>query len=452
LPFTTGIHEFCSKKVLTIDHVAPGPGIILPPAPPNPACPAPSMNSTDPAPDPLIRHRSFVLFWSARVCANFAFQMVGVAMGWQMYALTGSALDLGLVGLVQFLPATVLILIAGQLADRYDRRRIAQLAQLVEGCAAAALAYGALTGTTSKELIFTAAFFLGAGRAGESPTMQTLLPAVVPTALLPRAIAASSAAQQVATITGPAVGGLLYALNATAVYAICCGMFAAAATQLAFLTYERAVTRPPVTLAGFFAGISYMRRNRILLGIITLDLFAVLLGGATALLPIFAKDVFDVGPSGLGLLRAAPAVGALLITVLLTRWSFTRRIGRIEFVAVAVFGLATVVFASTQLVWLAWLALAIMGAADSVSVVIRLTLLQLETPDDMRGRVSAVNSLFVSMSNQIGDFRAGVVAAVIGAVPAVLVGGIGTLLTVLICMRLFPELYRVESFHGDRGK
>jgi MFS family permease len=404
------------------------------------------MELTEPAPDSLLKHRPFVLFWNARVCANFAFQMVGVAMGWQMYAITGSALDLGLVGLVQFLPAAVLILIAGQLADRYDRRRIAQASQFVEGCAAAALAYGAFTGTTSKELILVAAFCLGAGRAGEAPTMQTLLPAVVPAGLLPRAVAASSAAQQVATITGPAVGGLIYALNPTAVYVICCAMFAAAATQLAFLKYERAVSRLPVTLGGFFAGIAYIRRNRILLGIITLDLFAVLLGGATALLPIFAKDVFDAGPSGLGILRAAPAVGALLITVALTRWSFTRRVGRIEFLTVAVFGLATIAFASTGSFTVAWLALAVMGGADSISVVIRMTLLQLETPDDMRGRVNAVNSLFVSMSNQIGDFRAGFVANFIGAVPAVLVGGVGTLMVVLLCMRLFPGLYRVERF------
>ena len=210
--------------------------------------------------------------------------------------------------------------------------------------------------------------------------MQTLLPAVVPTRLFPRAVAASSAAQQVATITGPAVGGLIYALNPTAVYAICFTMFAVAATQLAFLKYDHVATRTPVTLAGFFGGISYIRQNRILLGIIVLDLFAVLLGGAAALLPIFAKDVFDVGPTGLGVLRAAPAVGALLITVGLTTWSFTRRVGHIEFVAVAVFGVATIVFASTGSFWLAWIALAIMGGADAISVVIRMTLLQLETP------------------------------------------------------------------------
>ncbi len=408
------------------------------------------MSPIDPAPDSLLRHPSFVLFWTARVSANFAFQMVGVAMGWQMYAITGSAFDLGLVGLVQFLPAMVLLLIAGQLADRYDRRRIAQVSQLVEGCAAAALAYGAFTGTTSKELILTAAFFLGAGRAGEAPTMQTILPGVVPPSIFPRAVAASSVAQQVATITGPAVGGLIYAFNPTAVYTICFVMFAAAATQLAFLRYERALSRAPVTLAGFFAGIAYMRKNRILLGILTLDLFAVLLGGAWALLPIFAKDVFDAGSTGLGILRAAPAVGALLITASLTRWSFTRSVGRIEFIAVAVFGVATLVFASTGSFWLAWCALAVMGGADAISVVIRVTLVQLETPDDMRGRVSAVNSLFITMSNQIGDFRAGTVANFIGAVPAVLIGGIGTLMVVLLCLRAFPEPNPVETCPNNR--
>jgi MFS family permease len=383
------------------------------------------------------------------VCAAVAFQMVGVGMGWQMYALTGSALDLGLVGLVQFLPMTVLILVAGQFADRYDRRRIAQISQIVESLAAATLAYGALTGTTSREMIFAAAFLLGAGRAGESPTMQTILPAVVPVPLFPRAVAASSSAQQAATIAGPAIGGLVYALSPIAVYTTCFVLFAAAATQLAFLRYERAGTsRPPVTLESFFAGVAYMWRNKILLGVITMDLFAVFLGGATALLPIFAKDVFDVGPSGLGLLRAAPAVGALMISVSLARWSFTRRVGRIEFLAVAVFGIATIVFAMSESVWLAWAALAVMGGADAISVVIRVTLLQLETPDEMRGRVTAVNSLFISMSNQLGDFRAGLVAASIGATAAVLVGGIGALLTVLLCIRLFPALYHLEQFPG----
>jgi MFS family permease len=405
---------------------------------------------TDPTSHSLLRQRPFMLFWSARVCSAVAVQMVGVAMAWQMYTLTGSAFDLGLVGLVQFLPATVLILVIGQVADRYDRRRIAQASQLIEGLAAAALAYGVLTGSTTKELILASAFLLGAGRAGESPTMQTLLPAVVPFALFPRAVAASSSAQQAATIAGPAIGGLIYVLSPSAVYTICFVLFAAAATQLAIMRYERVVVRSPVTLAGFFGGIAYLRRNRTLLGIFTLDLFAVFLGGATALLPVFAKDVFDVGPAGLGLLRAAPAVGALVIAIVLTHWTFSRRIGHIEFFSVAVFGVATIMFAISGSFWLAWAALVIMGGADSISVVIRTTILQLETPDEMRGRVNAVNSLFVTMSNQLGDFRAGAAATWIGAGPAVLVGGVGALLAVLVCIRLFPELYRVEKFQNKR--
>jgi len=411
------------------------------------------MSLPHPVPDSLLRHRPFVLYWNARISASVAFQMVGVSVGWQMYAITGSALDLGLVGLAQFLPATVLMLVAGQLADRYDRRLILQLCQTVEGLAAAALAYGSFTGQISKEFILVAVFFLGAGRAFEATTNQALMPAVVPAALFPRAIAASSTATQIATISGPAIGGLLYALSPTFVYAICAVLFLCAGAQLAFIRIERVVasSRPPLTLRTFFAGLSYIRQNRILFGVIALDLFAVLLGGATALLPIYAKDVFDVGPSGLGLLRSAPAVGALVTLIALTHWPLTRRIGRIEFTTVAVFGVATIVFAVSRSFVLSMVALAILGAADSISVVIRMTLVQIETPDDLRGRVSAVNSLFVSMSNQIGDFRAGVVAAWLGAMPAVLVGGIGTLVVVVVIMRAFPELYRMERFHSERS-
>jgi len=367
-----------------------------------------------------------------------------------MYALTGSAFDLGLVGLVQFLPATVLILIAGQFADRYDRRMIMQICQGVEGVGAAALAYATFSGSISKDFILIAIFFLGAARAFEGPTMLTLLPAIVPAALFPRAVAASSSAQQAATIGGPAIGGVLYLVSPTSVYVVCFALYILAATQLAFVHVQRATGtgRPPVTLEAIFAGVSFIRHNPIVLGVISLDLFAVLLGGATALLPIFAKDVFDVGPSGLGLLRAAPAVGALAMMIVLTRWSFTRSLGKIEFTAVAMFGIATIVFGLSTSFWLSIITLTLMGAADAISVVIRQTFVQLETPDEMRGRVSAVNSLFVTMSNQLGDFRAGVAAGLIGAIPAVLFGGIGTLLVVALGIKLFPELYRTERFHS----
>jgi MFS family permease len=304
----------------------------------------------------------------------------------------------------------------------------------------------------SKDFILTALFFLGAARAFEGPTMLTLLPAIVPAALFPRAVAASSSAQQAATIGGPAIGGVLYLVGPTSVYVVCFALYILAATQIAFVHVQRAATagRPPVTLQAIFAGVSFIRHNPIVLGVISLDLFAVLLGGATALLPIFAKDVFDVGPSGLGLLRAAPAVGALTMMVVLTRWSFTRGVGKIEFAAVAIFGAATIVFGLSTSFWLSIITLILMGAADAISVVIRQTFVQLETPDEMRGRVSAVNSLFVTMSNQLGDFRAGVAAGLIGAIPAVLVGGIGTLLVVILGIKAFPELYRIESFHNVR--
>jgi len=405
------------------------------------------MTLPEPAPASLLQHRPFVLYWNARIFSALAFQMVGVAVAWQMYAITGSAFDLGLVGLAQFLPATVLILVAGQLADRYDRRLILQICQVVEGAAAAALAYGSFTGAISKEFILAAVFCLGAGRAFEATTNQALLPAVVPAEMLPRAVAASSVTTQVATISGPAIGGILYAASPTFVYAICTALFLCATLQLALLQPARvASARPPLTFEAFFAGLAYIRQNRILLGVIMLDLFAVLLGGATALLPIYAKDVFDVGPWGLGILRSAPAVGALVSLAVLTRAPLQERIGRIEFTAVAVFGLATILFGLSTSFWLSMLALVVLGAADSVSVVIRMTLVQIETPDDLRGRVSAVNSLFVSMSNQIGDFRAGTVAAWIGTTPAVLVGGFGTLIVVAACVRAFPALYNLERF------
>ncbi len=410
------------------------------------------MSLNDPVPASILRHRPFVLYWNARVSSAIGFQMVGVAVGWQMYAITGSAFDLGLVGLVQFLPATLLIPIAGQVADRYDRRLILQMCQTVEGLAAAALAWASFSGSINKDFILTAVFFLGAGRAFEATANQTLLPAVVPPPLFPRAVAASSSAQQAATIGGPAIGGLLYALSPTFVYATCFALFICAAVQLTFVPVAPAATRPPVTLEGFFGGISYIRRNPIVLGVITLDLFAVLLGGATALLPIFAKDIFDVGPAGLGLLRSAPAVGALVSLGVLTLSPLTRRIGRIEFAAVACFGIATIVFGLSTSFALSILALALMGAADAISVVIRVTLVQIETPDEMRGRVSAVNSLFVTMSNQLGDFRAGTAAALIGAVPAVLFGGVGTLLVVAFCVRAFPQLYAIEKFEQGRSE
>jgi MFS family permease len=409
------------------------------------------MTPTAAAPATILRHRPFVLYWCARTCASIAVQMLGVAVAWQMYALTGSAFDLGLVALMQFLPAAAFMLVAGQIADRYDRRRLLQLCQAAECLAVATLAAAPLLGWVSREFILAAVFAFGVGRAFESPTQQTLLPAVVPVALFPPAVAASASTTQLATIAGPALGGFLYTFGAVVPYATCLVLYLASVILLAFVRIEQAApTRTPANLAAFFAGISYIRHNPIVLGVISLDLFAVLLGGATALLPIFADEIFHVGSQGLGLLRAAPAAGALVIMIVLTRRPLTRHVGRIMFVSVACFGLATVVFALSKSFALSMAALALLGAADAVSVVIRMTLVQLETPDVMRGRVNAVNSLFAGTSNQLGDFRAGLMAAWLGAVPAVLLGGAGILLVVLIWMRAFPALARVDSFHTNK--
>ena len=404
------------------------------------------MNPTPAVPESILRHRPFVLYWSARTCAAMGYQMLGVAVAWQMYALTGSAFDLGLVGLMQFLPAAAFMLVAGQIADRYDRRRLLQIWQTVEGLAAAALAIGSVSGWVTKEFILAAVFVFGVGRAFEAPTQQTLLPNVVPISLFPRAVAASASTTQLATIAGPAVGGTLYILGPTVPYTTCCALFLASVVLLAFVRIERFVaTRTPINLGAFFAGISYIRRSPIVLGVISLDLFAVLLGGTTALLPIFADEVFHLGSEGLGLLRASPAVGALAIMALLTILPLTRRVGVIMFASVACFGIATIVFALSKSFILSMIALAVLGASDAVSVVIRMTLVQIETPDAMRGRVNAVNSLFAGTSNQLGDFRAGVMAAWLGAIPAVLVGGVGILVVVLVWTRAFPALRHVDA-------
>ena len=309
------------------------------------------MSPKDPVPESVLRHRPFTLYWGARTCSALGFQVLGVAVAWQMYALTGSAFDLGLVGLAQFLPLAAFMLVAGQVADRYDRRRLLQLWQTVECLAAASLAVGSVSGWVSKDFILAAVFVLGSGRAFEQPTQQTLLPGVVPMGLFPRAVAAAASTTQLATICGPALGGFLYALGPTVPYAVSCTLYVTSILLLAFVRIERlATTRTPVNLEAFFAGIAYIRRNPVVLGAISLDLFAVLLGGATALLPIFADEVFHIGPQGLGILRAAPAIGALLIAVMLTHRPITRHVGRIMFVGVACFGVATIVFALSEFV------------------------------------------------------------------------------------------------------
>ena len=392
-----------------------------------------------------------LLYWVTRVSGTIALQIQAVAVGWQMYEITRNPFDLGLVGLTQFAPAALLVLVAGHVADRYDRRLVVRICYTVSGLGTAALAIGTAMDVMTRESLLAIVFVIGAARAFEQTTSTTLLPGIVPLPMLARATAAGASATQVAVIAGPAAGGLLLVLNPIVVYAMCCALYLTSSVLIAMVKVERTVTaREPMSLAVLFAGFGYIRHNPYILGAITLDLFAVILGGVYALLPVFARDVFEAGPWSLGFLRASPGAGALIAAIVLTHWPPRRSVGRITFGAVATYGAAIIVFALSRSLVLSMAALAILGAADMISVVIRMTLVQLETPDDMRGRVSSVNSLFVSASNQLGDFRAGLMAAWIGTIPAVLVGGIGALLVVAIGRKVFAALYRVETLETRR--
>jgi MFS family permease len=398
------------------------------------------------APGSLLGHPPFRFYFWARGLSELSYQIAAVAVGWQVYALTGSALDLGLVGLVQFLPTAVLIFAAGAAADRYERRRVVQLCQIASGLTAALLAWGSFAGRLTVPEIFAAVAVLGAAIAFESPAAAALLPGVTPEGLLQRGTALATGAFQVAMISGPALGGVSYGLAPGVPYALMGAFWLLAATLNGAIKLDRPLTAkgPPPTLATLFAGVRFVRSNPLVLGSISLDLFAVLLGGATALLPIYARDILHTGPWGLGVLRAAPAVGALLMASLLARHAIGRRVGLRLFQAVLIFGIATVVFAFSRLLWLSVFALAILGAADTVSMVIRIALVQLATPDAMRGRVGAVNFLFVNASYQLGEFESGLTAALLGAVPAAALGGLGTVAVALVWMRLFPALRHLE--------
>jgi len=401
--------------------------------------------------DALLAQRPFVLFWIARVFAMLARQMLTVAVGWQMYALTGSALDLGFVGLAQFLPSFLLVLVSGHVADRFDRRRVLQAAMIVDAAAVLALCIASALGRIDPRAIFMLVFVIGAARAFDVPTMQALLPAVVPERLLARAVAANASASQAAIIVGPAAGGLLYIAGPAVVYGTSAVLFIITAALVHFVHPQRTLRRMPAAgLSSVLDGIRFIRSRPEVLGAISLDMFAVLLGGATALLPIYARDILHTGPWGLGLLRSAMAVGALGMALWLARHPLRARAGRRMFAAVAVFGVATIVFGVSRSFALSLVALAVLGASDMVSVVVRRSLMQLRTPDHMRGRVSAVNALFIGTSNELGEFESGVVAAWLGAVAAVVVGGAGTIAIVLLWMRLFPALANVDRLEATR--
>ncbi len=390
----------------------------------------------------LFAQRQFMRFWLARLSGVMANQMLMVAVAWHMYDITSSAWDLGLVGLFQFVPALLMTLPAGHLADRWHRARIFAACMFAQAAVALLLVSATQGGFATRELIFGISVILGVARAFQMPAQQALTPLLVPQELLQSAIAWSSSGMQVAIIGGPALGGLLYVSGATTVYISCAALLLLSCGLTLAVRYRHCPSNLASTWGTVLAGVAFVWQRKVLLGAISLDLFAVLLGGATALLPIYARDMLHTGPVGLGLLRAAPAVGALAMSLALMRWPLRRRVGHRLLAAVAVFGLATVAFGLSSHFGLSLLALAITGAADNISVVTRLTLVQLETPDAMRGRVSAVNSIFIGASNQLGEFESGATAALFGPVGSVVCGGIGTLLVAALWLRLFPALAR----------
>jgi MFS family permease len=396
----------------------------------------------------VLRHPDLRRYLSARFIVGMATQVQTVAVGWQVFSVSGDPLDLGLVALSQFLPFVLLVLPAGHVADRYDRRRVQLATYVILAVCAAALLLLALAGGRDLAPVFVVMVLFGIARAFNHPTGQALLPNLAPPGTFPQAMALNSSLGQVATIAGPAFGGALVIFGVEVAYALSLVLLVVGAVLVVNLRGggRTETSREPVSMATLLSGITFVRSRPIVLGSISLDLFAVLFGGATALLPIYAGEILDVGPAGLGVMRAAPAVGAALLAGVLTVRPLRRHVGRWMFGGVVVFGLATIVFGISTSFALSLAALVAMGAGDMVSVYIRHMLVQLETPDSIRGRVSAVNSVFIGASNELGEFESGVTAAWWGIVPAVVVGGGVTIAVSLLWTRLFPILWRLDRF------
>jgi len=391
------------------------------------------------------RHRDFALYWVASVTEAVALSMALVAIGWQVYSVRENALDLGLVGLAEFLPLLLLSLPAGNLADRLPRRRLLAVMAALDIVFLSGLLVVTISGAEQVWPFFVLAFLFGVSSAFGAPAGRALIPSLVPEEILVSALAQRSVGVQISVVIAPALGGILFTLDAELVYVV--GIVLCVVALVCFLLLHGG-RKPAATgvkgLHEVLAGVRLIRRTNVLLGAISLDLFAVLLGGAVALLPIFAKDILDVGPTGLGLLRTAPALGAFLAAIWLARHPIQRRAGPTLFVVVVGFGACMIAFGLSRVMWLSLLALALGGAFDMVSVVLRQTILPLVTPDEVRGRVNAVEMVFISGSNELGAFESGVAAALIGAVPAVVLGGVATIVVAGTWWKLFPALARVD--------
>ncbi|MGV2104969.1 MFS transporter [Agrobacterium vitis] len=395
------------------------------------------------------RHSAYTKFFFARFLAAFAMQIVSVAVGWQMYEVTGNALYLGLIGLVQFLPALLLILVTGTAADRMNRRMIVAVCLGVSAVCVALLLFLTVENAFAPVPVLVIMTIFGIERAFMGPAVQSLAPNLVPEKDLANSFAWNASSWQTASILGPVAGGLLYGVGPLSAYIVALG-FMAAGTLLVLLVPKPAqrTAHEPKTWTYLLAGFKFIRHEKVVLGAISLDLFAVLLGGAVALMPIYASDILTMGPMGLGILRSAPGVGAIAMATFLATFPIKHRAGTIMFVGVAIFGIATVAFGLSTVWWVSALALAVMGAGDMISVYVRETLLALWTPDQVRGRVNAVNSVFIGASNELGEFRAGTMAHLIGPVGAVVVGGVGTLAVSIIWALTFPKLRTIDTLEA----
>jgi MFS family permease len=399
-------------------------------------------------PPSIYRPHDLHFFVTSRFVATVAIQVQSVAIGWQIYGMTHSTLALGMVGLCQFLPMFLLTLPAGDITDRFNQRRVYSLAALLQACCSAMFLVLSLFFPHTAWPFYLVLMLFGAARGFTGPSGSSLLPFLVPQERLTKAMAFSSSVFTTAVISGPALGGFLYALGPAHVYSICIAGFVGAALIVTRLGGRRFI--PETSQASRYdrvaEGVRFVRSRPVVLGAISLDLFAVLLGGATALLPVYARDILHVGPQGLGVLRSAPAVGSFTSALILTHRPIRRHVGIKMFAVVVGFGAATIAFGLSTNFFLSLFALSMLGVTDMVSVFVRSSLIQLATPDAMRGRVSAVNMLFIGASNELGEFESGVTAALFGTVPAVVLGGLGTLTVVAIWMKLFPPLRRVDRF------
>jgi len=396
------------------------------------------------------KHKDYRFFWMARVLGVLAIEIQITALSWQVYQLTGQALDLGLIGLAQFLPFLILFLISGSVADRYQRKKIMSICAAIQTFCALSFFIMTVTGKINFPAIFSILIFLGIARAFQSPAQSAIVPLLVPKDHFANAIAWTSSGFQIARIAGPGIAGIMIIAGEQWAYGTAVTLFVFSTIfTLMVKTNTQIISTVPVTIENILAGLRFALKRQIIIGSIGLDLFAVLLGGATALLPIFATDILNVGPAGFGALRATHMIGALFGALTLTQYPISHHAGRKLLSTVAIFGFGIFIFGISTNFWLSLSALFLLGAADSVSVFIRNNLVQIITPDNMRGRVSAVSAVFIGASNELGELESGVTAHFWGVVPAVILGGIGTVFISGLFAIMFPQLRKVDSLNHD---